>query len=245
MVQLIRKKEQVGATMFGGNFITNKPVAQGPKAASLPYSSLFYWSHARATGPVEFGLHPHKGFEIMSFVWEGENIHYDTSSQKWTPLAAGQFQVIQSGSGLQHAEKISTGTRSFQIWFDPNFAHSLQQTPSYSDYNPNNWSTVIEDGFTVRYYIGGNSPAKAATEGVTIKTYTTAQDHTQTISLDADTSYHLYVLNGKAQIGDALAETDDSIKIAGPSKVTISLKADTLLFIIQLPTQPSYETAFS
>ena len=245
MIQMISKEDQVSATIFGGNFITNKPVAQSNNETVLPHSNLFYWSHARAVGPVEFGLHLHKGFEILTFVWEGTNIHYDTVSQKWTPLVAGQFQVIQSGSGLQHAEKISAGTRSFQIWFDPNFSHSLHQAPTYNDYNSNDWPTVIEDGFTVHYYIGGNSPANTETEGLVIKTYTSANTHTQTIALRAGYTYQFYVLKGKSQLDTFLANADDSVKVSQKTELNVTLQMDTLLFVIQTKTHPSYHTVFS
>jgi redox-sensitive bicupin YhaK (pirin superfamily) len=245
MVHLISKKDQVAATIFGGNFITNKPVVQRGKATTIPYSTLFYWSHARAVGPVEFGLHPHKGFEIMTFVWEGTNIHYDTQSQKWTPLTAGQFQIITSGSGLQHAEQISPGTRSFQIWFDPNFENSLHQTPSYSDYNSADWSTISEDGFTVQYYVGGNSPAKANTEGLTIKTFTANDNRSHAIKLDATSTYLFYVLNGRATLNDVVVEEDDCVKVFDQPTLDLTLHANALLFVIQTLTKPTYQTVFN
>ena len=245
MIQLISKKDQVAATIFGGNFVTNKPVAQGSNTTVSPYSNLFYWSHARAVGPVEFGLHPHKGFEIMTFVWEGTNVHYDTTSQTWTPLVAGQFQVIQAGSGLQHAEKISTGTRSFQIWFDPNFSHSLHQIPAYKDYNSHEWPVVAEDGFIVQYYVGGNSPAKVDTEGIVIKTYTSTNDHEEVVALQAGCTYQFYVLSGQAHLGNFLADEDDSVKVSDQTTLDVTLQANTVLFVIQTRTHPSYQPAFS
>lgn len=245
MHQLISKEDQLSATLFGGNFLTNKPVAQGNKAVVKPYANLFYWSHGRTVSPVEFGLHPHDGFEIITFIWAGTNTHYDTTSQKWTPLGAGQFQVIKSGSGLQHAEKISTRARSFQIWFDPNFEKSLPKTPSYKDYNSADWPTVVEDGLSVQYYVGGNSPASVDTESIIIKTYSSAQDQSQSIALNAHCTYHFYVLNGKAQVDGVWAGEDDSVKISDQSSLAITIQGGSLLFVIQTPTQPTYKTVFN
>jgi len=76
----------MNATIFGGHFHTNKTVTQGAGTDIAPYSNIFYWSHARSTGVCEFRLHGHEGFEIMTFIWAGENSHYDTYSKKWTPL---------------------------------------------------------------------------------------------------------------------------------------------------------------
>ncbi|KFF02092.1 hypothetical protein IX38_14245 [Chryseobacterium luteum] len=66
MIQLLKKEDQFNRTIFNGNFIANKPAASGTKDNVKPYSSLFYWSHARAIDQCEFGLHPHEGFEIMT-----------------------------------------------------------------------------------------------------------------------------------------------------------------------------------
>jgi redox-sensitive bicupin YhaK (pirin superfamily) len=80
-----------------------------------PYSSLYYWSNGYVMEQCEFGLHPHKGFEIMTFLFEGTIEHYDTATKVWTPLNAGDFQIIQSNSGIQHQEKITKGSRAFQV----------------------------------------------------------------------------------------------------------------------------------
>jgi quercetin 2,3-dioxygenase len=117
MIQILKKEEQFNRTIFNGNFVANKPVANGVQDNVKPYSSLFYWSHARAIDQCEFGLHPHEGFEIMTFILEGNVAHYDTATKVWTPLETGDFQVIQSNSGIQHQERINKGTRNFQIWF--------------------------------------------------------------------------------------------------------------------------------
>lgn len=133
MIQLLKKEDQYNRTIFNGNFLVNKPVVNGKKDNVKPYSSLFYWSHARAIDQCEFGLHPHEGFEIMTFILEGNVSHYDTATKIWTPLETGDFQVIQSNSGIQHQERITKGTRNFQIWFDPNFYEAVKKAPSYTD----------------------------------------------------------------------------------------------------------------
>ena len=43
----------------------------------LNLSNLFYWAHATATKDSTIGLHPHKGFEILTYVLKGKIRHYD------------------------------------------------------------------------------------------------------------------------------------------------------------------------
>ena len=72
-----------------------------------PYSNLFYWAHAWSDKGSLIGEHPHKAFEILSFVLEGDIEHYDSKLRGWKPLQKGDVQIIRAGSGISHAEKIN------------------------------------------------------------------------------------------------------------------------------------------
>src|SRR3982750_110293 len=169
MIQLLKKEDQYNITIFDGNFLANKPVVNGKKDNVKPYSSLYYWSHARAIDQCEFGLHPHEGFEIMTFILEGNVTHYDTATKVWTSLEKGDFQVIQSNSGIQHQERITKGTRNFQIWFDPNFYEAVKKVPSYTDYHSKDFKPIIENGIKTIIYAGKGSIANVLTPDLSIK----------------------------------------------------------------------------
>lgn len=240
MINLLRKQDQVQARIFGGDFHTNKPVVSGASRDLAPYSNLFYWSHAVAKNDVEFGLHPHEGWEIMTFVLAGENTHYDTATRTWTPLHTGDFQVIQAGSGLQHAEKIAKGTRSFQIWFDPDFSTSLQQTPAYTDYHANQLISVMEQGLSTLYYIGGNSPARATTQGLVIKQVSIPANTTQVLALNPVASQGVYVIQGSLTMAGFGLEENDALRVIQEAELRIQTSTATELFIIQTPLSPTY-----
>lgn len=70
MVQVIKKVDQFNDVIFGGRFFANKPVFNG-QTNTQPYSCLYYWSNGYVMEDYEFGLHPHQGFEIMTFLFEG------------------------------------------------------------------------------------------------------------------------------------------------------------------------------
>jgi redox-sensitive bicupin YhaK (pirin superfamily) len=141
MRELIRKAEQVNTR---APLRSNKPVLGGRLPNGTPTSSLFYWSHTTSTEGFEFGLHGHRGFEILTFVLQGENAHYDTATRRWTPLRPGDFQVISSGSGLQHSERLGRHTEGFQLWFDPDFQHALARPPTYVDHSAAEMRPVVE-----------------------------------------------------------------------------------------------------
>lgn len=76
------RDQQHNVALFGGRLHENKPV-QGEL-----YSNLLYWAHVVAPHDGEFGMHPHEGIEILTFVLEGALEHFDTATDVWTPLGA-------------------------------------------------------------------------------------------------------------------------------------------------------------
>lgn len=238
MIQIIKKSEQFNDVIFGGRFHANKPVYNG-KANVLPYSALFYWSNGYVNEQCEFGLHPHEGFEIMTFLFEGTIEHYDTASKIWTPLQAGDFQIIQSNSGIQHREKVSKNSRAFQIWFDPNFYGAIKQSPSYIDYHSKNFEPKTVNGIQTLTYIGEGSTAKALTPNLSIRKLIFDAHTTKSISLNPEMSYTFYVLNGSGICEKQNIERDDAIRVSESSNLNINFHGE--LFYIELPTNLDYK----
>lgn len=242
MIQIIKKSEQFNDVIFGGRFHANKPVYNG-KQNVKPYSSLFYWSNGYVNEHCEFGLHPHEGFEIMTFLFEGTIEHYDTATKVWTPLNAGDFQIIQSNSGIQHQEKVAKNSRAFQIWFDPNFYEAVKFTPSYIDYHSKNFQPKDENGISTLTYIGNGSSAKALTPNLTIKKLSFDKQAKKEIALNQTMSYTFYVLNGQGKADNKLIEKDDAIRISNTNKLDIDFQGE--LFFIETPTTLEYKPVWT
>ena len=135
LIQIIRKNQQARGQFNGGEILENKPIGFPREGGFLkPYSNLFYWAHAWSDKGSTIGLHPHQGFEIMSFVLKGSIEHYDTANKIWKTLDKGAAQIIRAGSGISHSEKINEGSHMFQIWFDPNLDETIKHAASYDDY---------------------------------------------------------------------------------------------------------------
>ena len=120
-----------------------------------PYSTLFYWAHAWSDTGGLIGEHPHKGFEIMSFVLAGEIEHYDSQLKGWKKLKAGDVQIIRAGSGITHAEKINDLSSIFQIWFDPNLNETLTKPASYNDYTGDSFPVFEDKESKTKVMVGG------------------------------------------------------------------------------------------
>jgi len=239
MIHLQRKSAQFNTTIFNGRFVVNKPVTSGFTDEVAPYSNLFYWSHAVALGDCEFGLHPHQGFEIMTFILDGQVTHFDTASKVWTPLEAGDFQIIQSNRGIQHQERITKGTRSFQIWFDPNFYEAVKQDPAYVDYHRPDFEAVVENGVKTTTYVGAHSKALAMTPQLTIRKLTFDNQTKISLPLERQSSYTFYVLEGSGTADYQPIAQDDAIRISDAEALALDFRGD--LFYIQTPAHLEYK----
>ncbi|MES1197120.1 MAG: pirin family protein [Pseudomonadota bacterium] len=89
-----------------GDLVTRRPVP-GPRIAQVdPF--LFLNHHGPQIYPpnndgLPFGPHPHRGFETVTFILDGELGHYDSGGHA-SIIRAGGVQWMTAGSGIVHAE---------------------------------------------------------------------------------------------------------------------------------------------
>jgi redox-sensitive bicupin YhaK (pirin superfamily) len=89
-----------------GDLVTRRPVPN----AGLPHlgAFLFLNHHGPQVYPphnhgLPFGPHPHRGFETVTFILQGELTHRDTAGQE-SVIHEGGVQWMTAGRGLVHAE---------------------------------------------------------------------------------------------------------------------------------------------
>lgn len=235
----LKKDQQQLMNLFNGAFLENKPIPFPQRGKTTAYSNLFYWAHLKAYETSSFPLHPHEGFEIMTFVFKGSLEHYDTATKVWTPLYAGGVQVIQAGTGVQHAERITKGSELFQIWFDPDFSKYLGMDPNYVDYPTQLFHTKKENGLEKTSYLPPDGPVKHLTDGINIEKL---HLHTGRFSHDVDShsTYSYYLLEGSMKINEIHIAKDDFIVFDESDHVYFDVETNAELFVIQTPSQITY-----
>ena len=239
-LRILRKDEQMNGQFNGGAVLEKRPIVyQGRK--TLPYSNLFYWAHAWSAPGSTIGLHPHQGFEIMSFVLKGSIEHYDTKNKSWIPLQTGSVQIIRAGNGISHAEKLNPGSSIFQIWFDPNLQESMEQPATYNDYDAGVFPVTIKDGVAVRTFKGSGAPVQMKTEGITIKKMELPQGK-HTLEIPDTKILSVFVLEGKIKIGSNQLSGEDFFTIHETSLLEMVVDDPASLFVIESPVVPSYTT---
>ena len=126
---------QASGTLGGGRIKESKPLGFSGEAASVVrVGPLYYWAWADVAEPALIDEHPHQVFEIVTYVIAGAVDHRDSGGHSQVTTAGG-LQVMQTGSGLWHGERIhAVPATFFQIWFEPERAVARQTSPRYLNF---------------------------------------------------------------------------------------------------------------
>ncbi|PCJ91303.1 MAG: hypothetical protein COA50_16600 [Flavobacteriaceae bacterium] len=232
------KEQQHGVSLFGGSLNENKPLSGEPL-----YSNLIYWANVQANEEGTFPMHPHEGIEILTFIFHGGLEHFDTATNKWTPLPADAVQHIQAGSGLEHSEKYIKGSKAFQIWFDPDFSKSLKKAPDYKDYQASAFIWKTESTYQVKKYVGEDAPIKTDAVGISAKRYK-LQKGNHTIDLNNNSFHSFYLMEGNIEIEGNKMAKDSFTKTSNIDKISINATEDSELFVLLSPIKVDYNKAF-
>ncbi|MGB0897378.1 MAG: pirin family protein [Flavobacteriaceae bacterium] len=106
---------------------------------------------SRDNNPFDLGPHPHRGFEPITFLIQGEQLHRDSLGNS-SIVKAGDVQWTTSGRGIIHAEGptkefIEKGgvLEGIQLWLNLPSEKKLMQ-PKYQHVAFQDFNSVSEDG---------------------------------------------------------------------------------------------------
>jgi quercetin 2,3-dioxygenase len=218
----------------GGGFIVRRPLPTAGIEVIDPFLLL------DEMGPIDYAPgqavgapdHPHRGFETVTYVLEGELEHEDSAGNRGS-LRAGDVQWMTAGGGIVHAEMPSSrlqreGGRvhGFQIWV--NLPARLKLTrPRYQEIPSAQIPVATEGAASVKVIAGEALGVRAV-----IDTHTPVVYHDWTLTAGADVTVPIptdhqamaYVFAGTATIGDRPIE-DGQLAILGPGD-RVRLRAD-------------------
>jgi redox-sensitive bicupin YhaK (pirin superfamily) len=246
-IDIIKPQYQANGQFDGGKIKEQKPIGFSGEGSQINrLGPLFYWAWGHSQEPAEIGLHPHQGFEIISYVIKGKAFHRDTLGTE-SVVAEGGTQLMQTGSGVYHAEALKEPSEIFQIWFEPHLSQAVKRTPTYSQYDSNDFSLIDKDGVKIKTLLGNDSPMKIVTDAGmwdvlilkgTVYTYSLSPNRT---------------LAGLAVRGDGVFSLDtnepthfahkDFIIVQSGQGGEVAIQAldkDLRIFLIEVPTEVDY-----
>ena len=127
-------------TVEGGGFVVRRPFPTAEMSAFDPFLLL------DEMGPVDYAPgqavgapdHPHRGFETVTYLLEGEFEHEDSAGNRGR-LTPGDIQWMTAGRGVIHSEMPSERIRreggrvhGFQVWVNLP-ARDKMRAPRYQD----------------------------------------------------------------------------------------------------------------
>jgi len=239
-----------GRGAFDGGKITEiKPIAFPHEKGAVPrVGPLFYWAWATSSGTGLIPLHPHRGFEIVSYVLAGRLGHRDTLGTE-SVVGEGGAQVMQTNSGVSHEEQIlGEHTEFFQIWFEPDIRQTLRLEPTYRELQASDIAAQQSDGVTTRTIIPLDSEGSLISE-VAMVEHKIASGSSFTKKIDSGWSMTAVVIEGQGQWSTSSGETIETSGedfVVAQSKaggeLTIQSTGDKPLWImvVDVPTDPEY-----
>ena len=244
-VRVYPPSEQGTGGFDGGRITEIKPIGfPGEGSAVTRIGPLFYWAWASANGPATIALHPHQGFEIASYVLEGELGHSDTGGHK-SRVGRGAVQVMQTGSGISHEERTFDATEFFQIWFEPKLREALTRPPEYHEASDSELPVTESAGVRVKSIIGGKSPIKLVVDA-RIEHLSLDPDVKHGIGRNKARTQAIVVVNGHFQIQNGghsrLVKARDFLVVDGQLD-DAQLKAGSTggeVVVVDVPTEVSY-----
>ena len=231
MTATVRETEKILSSqrqLEGAGFIVRRPLPAAGLTALDPFLLI------DEMGPVEYRPgeavgapdHPHRGFETVTYVLEGEVLHEDSAGHRGT-IKPGGVQWMTAGGGIIHSETPSAGVlerggkaHGVQIWV--NLPARLKMTrPRYQELDAEQIPTAqTPDGLAKVKVIAGEAlGVRAAIDTHTPIVY---QDWSLepgadvTVELDAAQRALVYVFQGSAQLGNSgKAVKDGQLAVLG------------------------------
>lgn len=214
----VRETEKILSSqrqLEGAGFIVRRPLPAPGLTALDPFLLI------DELGPIEYQPgeavgapdHPHRGFETVTYVLEGEVLHEDSAGHRGT-IKPGGVQWMTAGGGIIHSETPSAATlanggraHGFQIWV--NLPARLKMTrPRYQELAAEQIpSARTPDGLArVKVIAGEALGARAAIDThtpIVYQDWLLERGADVTLPLDPAQRALVYVFSGSARVGDA------------------------------------------
>ena len=209
------------------------------------------------SNPFDLGPHPHRGFEPITFLIQGEQLHRDSLGHE-SVVRSGDVQWTTAGRGIIHAEGPTkefverSGTlEGIQLWLN---------LPSEKKMMPANYQHVRNDDFTVVEGEDGKSKIQVVAgslNGVAGKIETQTPVNAYMLHLEEGASFELpvddthesllYLLQGAVNVNEQynIMEGADQLITFSQDGDSAALKATAKSQLLFLSGQPLKEQVAS
>jgi quercetin 2,3-dioxygenase len=204
-----------------------------------------------AAKPRGVDWHPHRGFETVTAMYDGEVDHRDTAGNGGR-IGPGEVQWMTAGSGLLHKEMHSevfsrTGGRfeALQLWVNLP-ANSKMSPPRYQTLTARDIPVValLEDAGSVRViageFAGKRGPAQTFTPVIVLEVRLHSGCRVR-LSLRDGYTAACYLLKGKVLFNDTEAASEMELVVFDRKGNEVEIEATTAATLFVMNGQPIEE----
>ena len=170
--------------------------------------------------PFDLGPHPHRGFEPITFLIQGEQLHRDSLGNE-SVVKAGDVQWTTAGRGIIHAEGPTKdfvqkgGTlEGIQLWLNLPADKKMIQ-PNYQHAKNDNFNVIVSKNKKVSIQViagslEGKSGKIATQTSVNAFMIDVEEGGEHQINLQNNHQSLIYLLNGHVTINDEILKKDEN-----------------------------------
>jgi redox-sensitive bicupin YhaK (pirin superfamily) len=226
------------------DLVTRRPLPNARLPQLDPF--LFLNHHGPQTYPpnnrgLPFGPHPHRGFETVTFILEGELSHLDSGGHE-SIIGAGGVQWMTAGRGLVHAElsperfKKSGGPLEIlQLWV--NLPASLKMTtPAYRGLQGDEIPTALADGGKARIeavsgtWLGVDGPFPSLI-GIEMAVVRLEAGGGIEMPIPSGRTVFCYVVRGEVKVGGTIAPAFHLVELSDGDALALSAEKEAVLLL--------------
>jgi len=214
-----------------------------PTNQTMNHDPFVLFDHFTLKDGTGFPNHPHRGFEAITYIFEGGMNHKDNlGNDKF--VSKGGAQVFCAGSGLIHSEMPANkgATSGIQLWI--NLAKKEKGIdPTYQFFEKEDLPSYSENGVEVTDIAGSNSPVFLNTE-ITYQHLKFKKDSQKSIMIQKDSNVIIYIVTGEFHIGNQDTQAGESLLISARESDQLYITALSIGDIVVCSGIPHNEPIF-
>jgi redox-sensitive bicupin YhaK (pirin superfamily) len=201
-----------------------------------------YQEYKPKNAGLPFGPHPHRGFETVTFILEGDLTHKDSSGSS-SIIKAGGIQWMTAGSGLIHAEISSEEFKTnggplemLQLWINLP-ARQKMVKPKYTGLQKEQIPVIsLEQGKVTGQLTTGNwwgmEGAIQSITGVHLALFSFQPKGSFTIDIEEDQNILFYVIKGEVIVNSSPAMAHQIIEFSNEGQsLQVEATADSIVLV--------------
>lgn len=199
-------------------------------------------TYAPNNNGLPFGPHPHRGFETVTFIIDGDVAHRDSGGGE-SVIKAGGIQWMTAGSGLIHAEVSSDEflqkggqEEILQLWVNLPAAHKMVN-PNYIGLQADSIPHIHEDDNKVDIHlISGEwkgQKAKIQSYGnINLFRIDFKEGAKLNVNIPDENNIFFYVVRGNLNVNDSVATFRELIQFEeGTDNISIEAPEDSIILL--------------